>query len=158
MADSQIQRGGTNLYCTPIGNNSWDYTTGLFCDALIRLSDASGDPGFEKKAETVISSFITPDGKITTYEKKRPKPKPKPGVSVTPTPDEGLPVVKIPYSLDDVESGVATLKLFEITHDPRYRKAADILKISGVKFERDGKLIFVHDPDGNAFVFLETSR
>jgi len=128
MADSQIQRGGTNLYCTPIGNNSWDYTTGLFCDALIRLSDASGDPGFEKKAETVISSFITPDGKITTYEKKRPKPKPKPGVSVTPTPDEGLPVVKIPYSLDDVESGVATLKLFEITHDPRYRKAADILR------------------------------
>jgi len=41
---------------------------------------------------------------------------------------------------------------------PDARKAADILKISGVKFERDGKLIFVHDPDGNAFVFLETSR
>jgi catechol 2,3-dioxygenase-like lactoylglutathione lyase family enzyme len=35
------------------------------------------------------------------------------------------------------------------------RKAADMLKDAGVKFDRDGKLIFVRDPDGNAFVFLE---
>ena len=35
------------------------------------------------------------------------------------------------------------------------RKAADMLKNSGAKFDRDGKLIFVRDPDGNAFVFLE---
>jgi catechol 2,3-dioxygenase-like lactoylglutathione lyase family enzyme len=35
------------------------------------------------------------------------------------------------------------------------RKAADLLKNSGAKFDRDGKLIFVRDPDGNAFVFLE---
>jgi catechol 2,3-dioxygenase-like lactoylglutathione lyase family enzyme len=39
---------------------------------------------------------------------------------------------------------------------PDARKAADALKGAGVKFERDGKLIFVRDPDGNAFVFLET--
>ena len=39
---------------------------------------------------------------------------------------------------------------------PDARKAADLLKHSGVKFDRDGKLIFVRDPDGNAFVFLET--
>ncbi len=35
------------------------------------------------------------------------------------------------------------------------RKAADALKNSGAQFDRDGKLIFVRDPDGNAFVFLE---
>jgi catechol 2,3-dioxygenase-like lactoylglutathione lyase family enzyme len=39
---------------------------------------------------------------------------------------------------------------------PDARKAADVLKHSGTKFDRDGKLIFVRDPDGNAFVFLET--
>jgi catechol 2,3-dioxygenase-like lactoylglutathione lyase family enzyme len=39
---------------------------------------------------------------------------------------------------------------------PDARKAADILKDAGVKAERNGRLIFVHDPDGNAFVFLET--
>jgi catechol 2,3-dioxygenase-like lactoylglutathione lyase family enzyme len=36
------------------------------------------------------------------------------------------------------------------------RKAADALRDAGIKPERTGKLIFVHDPDGNAFVFLET--
>jgi catechol 2,3-dioxygenase-like lactoylglutathione lyase family enzyme len=36
------------------------------------------------------------------------------------------------------------------------RKAADALKGAGVNSERDGKLLFVRDPDGNAFVFLET--
>jgi catechol 2,3-dioxygenase-like lactoylglutathione lyase family enzyme len=39
---------------------------------------------------------------------------------------------------------------------PDARKAAAALKDAGVKPERNGKLIFVHDPDGNAFVFLET--
>jgi catechol 2,3-dioxygenase-like lactoylglutathione lyase family enzyme len=39
---------------------------------------------------------------------------------------------------------------------PDARKAADALKDTGVSPERSGKLIFVHDPDGNAFVFLET--
>ncbi len=37
---------------------------------------------------------------------------------------------------------------------PDARKAADILKNAGVKFDRDGKLLFVRDPDGNVFVFL----
>jgi catechol 2,3-dioxygenase-like lactoylglutathione lyase family enzyme len=38
------------------------------------------------------------------------------------------------------------------------RKAADELKSGGAQFDRDGKLIFVRDPDGNDFVFLETGR
>jgi len=36
------------------------------------------------------------------------------------------------------------------------RKAADLLKDAGVKADRNGKLVFVRDPDGNAFIFLET--
>jgi catechol 2,3-dioxygenase-like lactoylglutathione lyase family enzyme len=39
---------------------------------------------------------------------------------------------------------------------PDARKAADALKDSGVNPQRNGKLIFVRDPDGNTFVFLET--
>jgi len=35
------------------------------------------------------------------------------------------------------------------------RRAADELKQAGVKSDREGKLIFVRDPDGNSFVFLE---
>jgi unsaturated rhamnogalacturonyl hydrolase len=129
MADSEIKRLGTKLYAAPAGTGGWDYTTGLYADALIRLTDASGSPGYEKSAEETIGSFIGPSGKIATYQTKRPKPSPAPGQpAATATPDEGLPKVKINYSLDEVQSGVATLKLYDITHDERYRKAAGILR------------------------------
>ncbi len=39
---------------------------------------------------------------------------------------------------------------------PDARKAAGELKDAGVRADRDNKLLFVHDPDGNIFVFLET--
>jgi catechol 2,3-dioxygenase-like lactoylglutathione lyase family enzyme len=39
---------------------------------------------------------------------------------------------------------------------PDARRAAGELKDAGVKADRDNKLLFVHDPDGNIFVFLET--
>lgn len=130
MADSEMYRiSKATKKDAPEGSSTWGYTTGLYDDALIRLTDDTGYPGFEQAAEKTIGSFITADGKIKTYQKKRPKPKPKPGhPTPSPTPDEGLPKVKIPYSLDDVEAGVATLKLYDITHDEKYHKAADILR------------------------------
>jgi len=39
---------------------------------------------------------------------------------------------------------------------PDARHAADLLKNAGLRPQRDGKLVFVRDPDGNDFVFLET--
>lgn len=39
---------------------------------------------------------------------------------------------------------------------PDARRAADELKNAGVIADRYNKLVIVHDPDGNAFVFLET--
>ncbi len=36
------------------------------------------------------------------------------------------------------------------------RRAADELHSAGLKVVRDNKLVFVRDPDGNAFVLLET--
>jgi catechol 2,3-dioxygenase-like lactoylglutathione lyase family enzyme len=41
---------------------------------------------------------------------------------------------------------------------PDARRAGDELKDAGVRFDRDGKLLFVHDPDSNVFVFLDTGR
>jgi len=35
-------------------------------------------------------------------------------------------------------------------------RAADQLHHAGLKVQRDNKLVFVHDPDGNSFVLLET--
>jgi catechol 2,3-dioxygenase-like lactoylglutathione lyase family enzyme len=39
---------------------------------------------------------------------------------------------------------------------PDARRAADELKAAGVKTQRVDGLVFVHDPDNNVFVFLET--
>jgi catechol 2,3-dioxygenase-like lactoylglutathione lyase family enzyme len=41
---------------------------------------------------------------------------------------------------------------------PDARRAADELKHAGVRANLLGKLVFVHDPDGNLFVFLETGE
>ena len=38
------------------------------------------------------------------------------------------------------------------------RKAAGQLKDAGVNATRNDKLVFVHDPDGNMFIFLEAGR
>jgi unsaturated rhamnogalacturonyl hydrolase len=129
MANSQMQRDGKKLEAPPAGVGGWDYTTGLQADALIRLSDVTGDAEYEKYAEATISSFIGPTGKIATYETRRMRPGPLPGQpSPAATPDSGLPTVTIPYSLDEVQSGVATLKLYDITHEERYKEAVDILR------------------------------
>jgi catechol 2,3-dioxygenase-like lactoylglutathione lyase family enzyme len=41
---------------------------------------------------------------------------------------------------------------------PDAKKAFAALEYAGVRVQRDGKLVFVHDPDGNLFVFLETGE
>ena len=40
---------------------------------------------------------------------------------------------------------------------PNARKAQERMEYAGVAAARDGKLVFVNDPDGNAFVFLEAA-
>ncbi len=41
---------------------------------------------------------------------------------------------------------------------PDAKKALEALEYAGVNAQRNGKLVFVHDPDGNLFVFLATGR
>jgi unsaturated rhamnogalacturonyl hydrolase len=131
----------------PKGNGSWDYTTGLYDDALLRLSKRTSDPAYEKNAAATIGSFIGPDGKIATYgpkkkkkdkksispkhtvsesSKNEPSEAAKPAAKKTPPPTGRKPIPG--YSLDQVQPGVATLKLYDLTGEERYRKAADILR------------------------------
>ena len=63
----------------------------------------------------------------------------------------GAPDVRL--ELRPMQPGAQPEFLFPV---PDARKAADALKDAGVKPERNGKLVFVRDPDGNALVFLET--
>ena len=149
MADSEMKRVGFSLYAPKKGTGKWDYTTGLYADALLRLSAQTQKPAYEKSAEGTIGSFIAPDGKIATYG---PKKKDKPGTkakhplpvaestkrgrgehAVIPPDDKKKPKETgkkpIPgFSLDQVQPGVATLKLYDLTHEERYRRAAAILR------------------------------
>ena len=65
----------------------------------------------------------------------------------------GAPDVRI--ELRPAHPGAQPELLFPV---PDARQAANALKDAGAKPERDGKLVFVRDPDGNLFIFLETGR
>src|SRR6516162_5257022 len=68
LADSEIARRGDTLSWKPGGKAKWDYTTGLFTFALLRLNEQTKDQSYFKFAEDTIGSFITPDGKINGYK------------------------------------------------------------------------------------------
>ncbi|HKW29080.1 MAG TPA: glycoside hydrolase family 88 protein [Verrucomicrobiae bacterium] len=103
LADSELGRRGNSLEWKPDGKAKWDYTTGLFTFALLKLNGQVNDPDYLKFAGNTIGSFITPDGEINGY-----KPQ-----------DE---------SLDNIAPGRTVLALWQITHDERYREAAARLR------------------------------
>lgn len=103
LANSEMARRGNSLEWKPGGKAKWDYTTGLFTFALLKLNEPTNDPRDLKFAADTMGSFITADGEINGY-----KPQ-----------DE---------SLDNIAPGRTVLALWQITHDERYRKAAALLR------------------------------
>lgn len=102
MANAEMERVGDTLSWKPGGVAKWDYATGLFTLALLKLNDRAPHPAYFKFAEDTIGSFITPDGQIRGY---------KPGE----------------YQLDHLNPGKTLLALYKATGEERYRKAADLL-------------------------------
>jgi unsaturated rhamnogalacturonyl hydrolase len=99
MAESEVARRGDSLAWTEGGKAKWDYTAGLFTLSLLKL-DAPRYLGF---VETAIGSFITTNGSIRGYK-----------------PEE--------YQLDHINPGKTVLALYQLTHEERYRKAAELLR------------------------------
>lgn len=142
MADSEIAREGDNLdYNAKKKGPAWGYTTGLYADALVRLSQETRQPTYTASAEKIIGSYISPKGKIATFKIKGVDPafepdKPQKDPKMESGRESGKKPEKAPpkehpspfYSLDDIQSGVVTLKLYDITGDERYRKAVDFMR------------------------------
>ncbi len=103
LADSEMARRGDSLVFTEGGQAKWDYAVGVFTLSLVRLGDQLGEPRYGKYAESVIGSFITPDGQIRGYRRED-------------------------YNLDNINSGKTVLALFARTKDERYHKAAELLR------------------------------
>ena len=127
MARSEIEREGKTSWARPKGKGRWDYTMGLYADALIRLGERTGEAVYEKSAEGLIGSFVSPDGKIATYLTKPARPELKPGEEERPKPKGADKTQR--YSLDNIQAGVATLKLYDLAHQEKYRRAADLLRL-----------------------------
>jgi len=124
MADSEQSRLGDKLDANPDpkAKVNWGYTTGLYTDALFRLSAETHHPTYAASAEKIIGSFISPTGKIATFKVKGIDPDIDPGDS----PDEAH--LSHFYYLDSFQPGVVTMKLYDLTGDKRYLTAANFLR------------------------------
>ncbi len=118
LARDEIARRGDSLD-SGVGKARWDYTTGLFDLALLRLAARTGDAALAQRAEKTIGSFLAPDGSIRTYQ-------------------------AADFNLDMVLSGRAALLLWERTHDARYRQAAERLRAQLDKQPRTSEGGFWH--------------
>jgi len=108
LADAELARHGTQLawggWDEMRGRPAnWEYTTGLLMQAYDALGDATGEQRYNRVAEEVISSYVTPAGEIHSYDMEK-------------------------YNIDSINSGKMLLRLYEKTGEERYRKAADLLR------------------------------
>lgn len=103
MADAEMARRGDTLAWKEGGRAKWDYTAGLFTLSLLKLNERLPDPRYVTFAENAIGSFIPPDGAIRGYKL-----------------DD--------YNIDNVNAGKTVLALYQLNHEDRYRKTAELLR------------------------------
>ena len=103
MADSEIMRHGEKLTYRDGGAAKWNYAVGLFTLSLVKLSERVDEPRYWKFADSVIGSFITPEGQIRGYRLED-------------------------YNLDNINAGKTVLALYRLTNEERYKQAAVLLR------------------------------
>ena len=80
----------------------WNYIDGCMLNALLTLSDITGEALFADFVETFVDSFVGEDGAIRTYDLAK-------------------------YNLDDINEGRVLFPLYAKTKNEKYRLAADRL-------------------------------
>ena len=80
----------------------WNYIDGCMLNALLTLSDITGETLFADFVETFVDSFVGEDGAIRTYDPSK-------------------------YNLDDINEGRVLFPLYAKTKNEKYRLAADRL-------------------------------
>ena len=80
----------------------WNYIDGCTLNALLTLSEITGEALFADFVETFVDSFVGEDGAIRTYDPSK-------------------------YNLDDINEGRVLFPLYAKTKNEKYRLAADRL-------------------------------
>lgn len=124
MADSQINLLGDHLVNGNFDldsrrNARWSYTTGLISQAYDDLGIATGDKLYQEQAYKIIDSFIDENGIIADYNMGS-------------------------YNIDQVNSGKMVLRLYEQTHQAKFKNAADTLREQLKKHPRTSEGGFWH--------------
>ncbi|MFT3870215.1 MAG: glycoside hydrolase family 88 protein [Nibricoccus sp.] len=103
MADSEVKRSGDSLFYRGEKGAKWDYTSGLLAYSLLKLDERLSAEQYQPFVEKLIGSFVKNDGTIHKYQVET-------------------------YNIDHVAPGKAILRLYSLTGDERYRKAAALLR------------------------------
>ena len=103
VRESSPQRTAWNMERVRQGKPAhWNYIDGCMLNALLTLSDITGDPLYADFVERFVDAFIAEDGTIRTYDPSK-------------------------YNLDDVNEGRVLFPLYQRTGQAKYRLAADRL-------------------------------
>ena len=103
VRESSPQRTAWNMERVRQGKPAhWNYIDGCMLNALLTLSEITGEALFADFVETFVDSFVGEDGAIRTYDPSK-------------------------YNLDDINEGRVLFPLYAKTKNEKYRLAADRL-------------------------------
>lgn len=103
IADSYMRRHpGFVTYDSGSPNKRWNYEQGLILTAMVRMWQHTGDRKYAAFVRGNLDQYVDSTGRISTYQRND-------------------------FRLDDIAPGRALLWMYEDTHEPRYRAAAESL-------------------------------
>lgn len=103
MAESEMARCPESWQLDFQPTLKWDYCHGLELGAMLDVYDRYGDRRFFDYALAYADTMVNEDGSIRKYKLED-------------------------YSLDRVNSGKILFRIYEATHQPKYKKALDLLR------------------------------
>ncbi len=91
------------VYPTEEKSRKWNYEQGVMMEAFYRMWEHTGDSQYVHYIRKNLDYYIEEDGTIRTYK-------------------------MADFNIDNIPSGKAALRMFNLTGDEKYRKAADTLR------------------------------
>lgn len=103
MAESEMQRYPESWMVDFSEKIKWNYTHGLELQAMIQVSEKSGDEEYFRYAEAYADTMVNEDGTIKTYVLEK-------------------------YNIDHINPGKMLFPIYEKTQNPKYLKALQLLR------------------------------
>jgi unsaturated rhamnogalacturonyl hydrolase len=103
MADSEMKRNPESWMVDFSKSIKWNYTHGLVLQAMIQVSEKSGDEKYYRYAEAYADTMVNEDGSIKTYVLEK-------------------------YNIDHINPGKILFPIYEKTGNPKYLKALQLLR------------------------------